>query len=59
MYNERPKSTKLYEKIIYPELSGQIKQNRANVLQAINSISLERKKKSPNFAFTTRERSKF
>lgn len=56
MYNQRVKGTKLYEGTLYPELSRQIKQNMANVLQTINSVSLERKKqKSLNFAFTTRE----
>lgn len=46
IYNERTKSTKLHEETIYPELSRQIKQNRANVLKTINSIFRERKKKS-------------
>ena len=46
MYNERAKSTKLYEGTLYPELSRQITQNMANVLQTINSVSLERKKKN-------------
>lgn len=34
-----------YTRELYPELSRQIKQNMANVLQIINSVSREKKKK--------------